>query len=705
MTIGGAYRHLPAVEPGAPLALHGLAVEDGAIVLAALPGLAVPVDIGASGLLAGPAGAAADSGGAVYLSDPDSDRILVLGPCDTVPETLGCVRAGSDPGAVRAPGGLAVDRRGILYVADRGNHRVQGLDPRTGQGVAVLGQEHAYDAPRPGDPPGGLREPADVAVDSEDRLYVADRGNGRVVRLGLPHGAVDAGFEATLQAQSHAPMDPTHVAVAVLAGAERLIVLDGASKALVYDLDGVQDDTLTNALGGALAASLAVAGGMASGLAVADGRILVGDPTGRRVMAFDEVGRFAGTVPGFRGPATALALDGRGRLVIATGGGAVRLDAAGRAAAGTFVLGPLGGEGEAEWHGVRALCDPLAENTHLRLYTFTADDAGAALPAIVDWQAAPADQLNLRVLAPAGRYLWIGGALSGAGDATPAVRALRVSWDHEGWRRWLPAVYGRNESAGALDGLLSLLESGLDEQEETIAALPTRFDPGAAPDGEHAGRWLDWLAGWQALELDARWSEADRRRSVGRAFAAHGRRGTPRGLREAIRSSLGIRARIDEPAVAAELWRLGDARTPLGILSMLAGAEADGAVLGRTATLGRSQLIEAGNEGAPLFADLAHRFCVAVHAGELTTSSARDALVGLVDRERPAHTAWALRVIEPRGRVGLQSRVGLDAIVARQGDPLALGAGGGLGEAALAGAPTPGRVGDHAHLGVDATVS
>ena len=96
---------------------------------------------------------------------------------------------------------------------------------------------------------------------------------------------------------------------------------------------------------------------------------------------------------------------------------------------------------------------------------------------------------------------------------------------------------------------------------------------------------------------------------------------------------------------------------------------------------------------------------MAVHAGELTTSSARDALVGLVDRERPAHTAWALRVIEPRGRVGLQSRVGLDAIVARQGDPLALGAGGGLGEAALAGAPTPGRVGDHAHLGVDATVS
>jgi phage tail-like protein len=345
----------------------------------------------------------------------------------------------------------------------------------------------------------------------------------------------------------------------------------------------------------------------------------------------------------------------------------------------------------------------LPPGTHLRLFTFTADDPGAVLPEMGAWQAGPGDQHDVRVFDPAGRYLWIAGALSGGGDATPAVRALRVDDGGEGWERWLPAVYAREAARGALAGLLALLESGLDEQEAAIDGLPSRFDPGATPDGE--GGWLDWLAGWQALELDARWSQTDRRRAVRRAFAAHARRGTPDGLREAIRSALGIRVWIEEPAAGAELWRLGDDRTPLGEDTMLADAEADGAVLGRTATLGRAHLIAEGGEGGGLFAGLAHRFCVFVHAGELSGAGAREALVDLVERERPGHTTWALRVVEPRARVGGQARVGVDAVVARPGDPLALGAGQGLGRSALGGARGPGRLGDYVHLGVDATVS
>jgi phage tail-like protein len=687
-------RLLPAVEPGAPLTLHGLAVEDGAIVLAPLPGLAVPFDADdGAAPLAGPAGAAVDRAGTVYISDPDHDRILALGVCETDPIPLGCVRAGEGPGCVRAPGGLAVDARGALYVADRGNHRVQAIDPRSGTVLAVLGQH----------PDATLRDPEDVALDAAGRLYVADRGNARVVRFALPARALDGRFSATLESQPVVPHDPLYVAVAVLAGTERLVVLDRVGGLLLYGLDGVQDEALSTALSRALAASLAGGDGATSGLAARDGRILVGDPTGRRVLAFDEDGRFAGAVPSFRGASTALALDARGRLVVATRSGTVRLDAAGRSQAGSFVLGPLDRDGEAGWRRVIAQCDPLPDRAHVRLYTFTADSPDAAPPPFEGWSVAPADQLDALVPAAAARYLWVGGALSGTGTATPSVRALQLTGDDEGWKQWLPAVYSREAADGALDGLLALLEGGLDEQEAAIAGLAARFDADAAPDDDRTGRWLDWLAGWQSLELDAQWSESERRRAVRGAFAAHGRRGTPRGLRDKVRDALGVDVWIDEPAVTAELWQLGVPDSALGADTMLASAESGGAVLGRTATLGRSALIDAGQEGAPLFADLAHRFCVSVHAGDL--AGARSALVALVDRERPAHTAWALRVIEPRARVGLQARVGVDAVVARRADPLALGSGHALGEAALAANPAGSRIGEHARLGIDATVS
>ena len=691
-----AYRNLPAIEPGAPLELDGTAVEDGAIVLAALPRLTVALDApGGGDPLAGPAGAAADAEGAVYLSDPDGDRILVLGPCDTEAVALPCVRGGSGVGSVSAPGGLAVDTRGALYVADRGNDRVQCLDPVSGTVLAVLGPADPY-APPGAD--GLLRAPSDVALDAGGRLYVADRGHGRVVRLDLPAGTLDTAFATTLAAQARAPKDPTHVAI--LAGAQRLIVLDAAAGLLLYDLDGVLDDNLTGALERALSAAEA---GDASALAATDGRVLVGDPAGRRVLAFDDHGRFAGTVPGFRGAAGALALDRRGRLVVATGAEVLRLDAAGRAQEGTFVLGPLAAGVEGRWYLVRARCDPLPPGAHVRLSTFTAARPDASP---TGWTAAPVDQLDVRVPTPAGPYLWIRCTLTGSGAATPAVRSLQVSWDHDWWR-WLPAVYAREAAGETLDGLLALLESGLAEQEDTIESLAERFDPRSAPDDDRAGRWLDWLAGWQALELDARWDAGHRRRAVQEAFAANGCRGTPAGLRDRIESALGMRVSIFEPATGAELWRLGDERAALGVQTMLAGAEADGTVLGRTATLGRTDLIEAGEEGAPLFSDLAHRFCVRVHAADLAADGARDALVNLVDRERPAHTAWTLRVIEQRARVGMQARLGIDAVVARPADPLTLGRadGPGMGSTALGGSPAASRVGERAHLGFDATVS
>jgi hypothetical protein len=107
----------------------------------------------------------------------------------------------------------------------------------------------------------------------------------------------------------------------------------------------------------------------------------------------------------------------------------------------------------------------------------------------------------------------------------------------------------------------------------------------------------------------------------------------------------------------------------LGFSTRLASAHAQGAVVGTTATLGQSQLIRADDFGAPLFEDIAHRFCVQIYCAELRRPGILDNVRTVIEREKPAHTHYHLCVIEPRMRVGAQARVGVDAIIA-QGPPV-----------------------------------
>src|SRR5205085_3523373 len=98
-----------------------------------------------------------------------------------------------------------------------------------------------------------------------------------------------------------------------------------------------------------------------------------------------------------------------------------------------------------------------------------------------------------------------------------------------------------------------------------------------------------------------------------------------------------------------------------------------GAILGTTAELDRSRLEPEASFGAPVYDETAYRFCVQVYGADLATPASRTLLERVVDRGRPAETEAHVCVIEPRFRVGFQATVGIDAIVARPGDPLRLG--------------------------------
>jgi hypothetical protein len=212
------------------------------------------------------------------------------------------------------------------------------------------------------------------------------------------------------------------------------------------------------------------------------------------------------------------------------------------------------------------------------------------------------------------------------------------------------------------------------------------------------------LAGWLAFDLNERWEEAQTRAYLAQAFDLYGQRGTVAGLRRALKIYAGVAAHVYEPAQQTSLWTLGENST-LGFTTMLAPAEAQGAVLDTSATLDRSHVTRGEAFGAPLFEDLAHRFCVQVYSADLASPDALEDVRATIEREKPAHTAYHLCLIEPRMRVGVQARVGIDAIVAAGPPPAEVGLrlGGGALKRAQ---PAPRmRVGVQARAGIDAVVS
>jgi DNA-binding beta-propeller fold protein YncE len=110
------------------------------------------------------------------------------------------------------PWGLALDSAGNLYTADYWNYTIRKITP-DGVVSTLAGQAQV-----PGSTDGPASEarffePADVAVDTADNLYVADSGNNAIrvgtifslpaIRLGLPQRLPNGQFQMTLAASAN----------------------------------------------------------------------------------------------------------------------------------------------------------------------------------------------------------------------------------------------------------------------------------------------------------------------------------------------------------------------------------------------------------------------------------------------------------------------------------------------------------------------
>jgi phage tail-like protein len=331
--------------------------------------------------------------------------------------------------------------------------------------------------------------------------------------------------------------------------------------------------------------------------------------------------------------------------------------------------------------GVTIAIEALPAGAQLRAFAWPCSDTTLEPPDLGGdgWIAAPPNTGEVVFTLADASHAWLALRLEAGEGGAPVLGRARIESGLEAWLYDLPPVYARDDDARPfLERLLAALRAGYGEQEQRIDDLPLLFGADTAVDEAPKAAWLDWLAGCLAFPLgDVR--RPVRRHAVAKAFSLNRRRGTAAGLRETIDLVLGAQSWISEPAQRAGLWML-DGENSLGFDTALAAAEAQGAVVGTTATLDFSHLTRDGDFGAPLFDDLAHHFCVGVYAAEVETSEARAALSRLVERERPAHTTAHICVVEPRARLGFQARVGIDAIVAGAAPALRLGSGA-LGDA------------------------
>ncbi len=397
-------------------------------------------------------------------------------------------------------------------------------------------------------------------------------------------------------------------------------------------------------------------------------------------------------------PPTSLVFDHQGNVVVPPGGA----DRDRYERTGTATLGPLDSLiDRCTWHRVILRGDlPTGCRVEIATYTSEIELPESELDQLPDHAWETRAQCTMfdhgewegLVRSVPGRYLWLRLELRGNGRATPRIDDLDIEFPRISLRRYLPALYGAEpRSADFTDRFLALFDHELRETEHALDYLAGLFDPLSTPD-------LPWLGSWIGIELDRQVPEELQRTLVKRWAEMATLRGTRYGLWRLLVAYLGLDRLTSScrcsfapgscrpatptcPPTPPHEWTWDP--PPLILehyqlrrwLELGVGRLGDQAVLWGRRIVNRSQLGEGARVGVtqlkatqdPLrdpFHVYAHRFTVFVPASAGTTPERRRALERLIARERPAHTQANVMYVEPRFRVGYQSMIGLDSVVA-----------------------------------------
>jgi uncharacterized protein (TIGR03437 family) len=126
----------------------------------------------------------------LYVADTLNHRVRVVSPSGVIQSAAGTGRAEfsldgllATQAALSLPSGLAIDSEGRIYVSERGAHRIRRFTPGgriqtvAGSGVRGVTAENSEPLLAP------LNEPTAIAVDAASNLYIVDRGNHALRKL------------------------------------------------------------------------------------------------------------------------------------------------------------------------------------------------------------------------------------------------------------------------------------------------------------------------------------------------------------------------------------------------------------------------------------------------------------------------------------------------------------------------------------------
>jgi DNA-binding beta-propeller fold protein YncE len=120
----------------------------------------------------GPSGLTVDRDGRVLVADTHFYRVLIYNDHGEILMQLGDGIQGTDKGRFGYPTDVVIDKAGNFYVAEYGeNDRIQVFSPG-GKWLRQWGG-HGYE-------PGEFLRPRALAIDENDRIYVADSCNHRI---------------------------------------------------------------------------------------------------------------------------------------------------------------------------------------------------------------------------------------------------------------------------------------------------------------------------------------------------------------------------------------------------------------------------------------------------------------------------------------------------------------------------------------------